>query len=60
MAFPILQYGAITGGDFSENELTITMESEDFKVAYKDVAVVVVENLAQKQLLEEFIEQNFK
>lgn len=54
-----IQFGTIIGGDLKENELTIETEN-DVIFAFKDVAVVVIENINQKQLLEEFIAKNFK
>lgn len=55
----IIQFGRIIGGDLKENELIIETENNVI-FAFKDVAVVVIENLNQKQLLEEFITKNFK
>jgi len=50
-----IQYGTIVGGDFSENEMTIQMEDEDYTIAFVKVAVVKIDSIAEQLALEEFI-----
>jgi hypothetical protein len=50
-----IQYGNITGGDFSEDELYITMENDDFTIAFRKVAIVTIDSINKQLALEEFV-----